>query len=82
MHDFTTRHNNEFEDLGTESNKICNSHIKIRNSTIVFPKNNKIQDFAEGGGTMTEATMRTTSLSNVSHAGRPEDEDRNDGHHV
>ena len=30
---------------------------------------------------MVEAMMRTTSLSDVSHVDRVEDEDRNDGHH-
>ena len=40
------------------------------------------QDFAGEDGTMAEAMMTTTSLGNVSHVDRVEDEDRNDGHHV
>ena len=39
------------------------------------------QDFAGEDGTMAEAMMRTTSLSNVSRVERVEDEDRNDGYH-
>ena len=33
-------------------------------------------------GTSVEAMMRSTSITNVSHVDRVEDEDRNDGHHV
>ena len=68
--------------MGTETNKICDSHIKSKKFDDLLPKITKIQDFAGDDGTMAEAMMRTTSLSNVSHVGRVEDEDRNDGHHV
>ena len=40
------------------------------------------QDFAGEDGTMAEAMMTTTSLGNVSHVDRVEDEDRNEGHRV
>ena len=52
LHDFTTRHNNEFKDLGTESNKICDSHIKSKKFCDLLTKIIKIQDFAGGDGTM------------------------------
>ena len=40
------------------------------------------QDFAGEDGTMAEAMMTTTSLGNVSHVDRVEDEDRNEGQRV
>ena len=40
------------------------------------------QDFAGEDGTMAEAMMTTTSLGNVSHVDRVEDEHRDDEHHV
>ena len=49
---------------------------------ILIPKVTKFQDFAGEDGTMVEAMMRTTSLSDVSHVDRVEDEDRYDGYHV
>ena len=42
---------------------------KVRKSMILIPS----QDFAGEDGTMAEAMMRTTSLSNVSHVDRVED---------
>ena len=39
----------------------------------------KFTDFAGEDGTVVKAIMRTTSLSNVSHVDRVEDEDRNEG---
>ena len=55
---------------------------KIINSIILAHKVMKFHDFAGEDGTMLEAMMRTTSLNNVSHVDRVEDEDRNDGHHM
>ena len=66
-------------DLTIEGNKIDDFSIKkVRKSMILIPN----QDFAGEDGTMAEAMMTTTSLGNVSHVDRVEDEDRNEGHRV
>ncbi len=73
LHDFSPRHSNELGDFNAKKERFHEFEPEAKKNS---------EDFAGENGTMVEAMVRPTSISDTSHVERNEDEDGNDGHRM